>query len=134
MDDRVKELLDRVRETAVTVGEAAGTTARFAGKCAGQMVDVAKLNMKIFDLKTEISDLLKEIGQVVYSTHLGSDTGAASVEPLLAQLDERHKAIDEIKERIAILKNAQSCPACGAACGKGDKFCKECGHALEARA
>ena len=58
MDERVRELLERVRETAVTVGEAAGTTARYAGKCAGQMVDVAKLTMRIFDLNGEINDLL----------------------------------------------------------------------------
>lgn len=54
MDDRVKELLERVRGTALAVGEAAGVTARCAGKCAGQMLDTAKLNMKIFDLKGDI--------------------------------------------------------------------------------
>ena len=54
MDERVRELLDRVRGTALTMGEAAGATARYAAKCAGQTVDIAKLNMKIFDLKTDI--------------------------------------------------------------------------------
>ena len=61
MDERVRELLDRVRGTALTVSEAAGTTARYAAKCAGQTVDIAKLNMKIFDLKSDINNLLREV-------------------------------------------------------------------------
>lgn len=72
MDERVRELLDRVRGTALTVSEAAGTTARYAAKCAGQTVDIAKLNMKIFDLKSDINNLLREVGQTVYDTHLGA--------------------------------------------------------------
>lgn len=130
MDDRVKELLDRVRETAVTVGEVAGTTARYAGKCAGQVVDIAKLNMKIFDLKTDINELLRKIGGVVYGTHLGTEQNQETIDAMLTALDEKHKAIEELKERIAVLKSTQSCPDCGAACGRDDQFCKDCGKAL----
>lgn len=130
MDERVRELLDRVRGTAVTVSEAAGATARYAGKCAGQMVDVAKLNMKIFDLKTDINELLRKIGNVVYGAHLGSDSDQNTIESMLAELDEKHAAIEELKERIATLKHLRECPSCGAGCGRDDKFCKECGKEL----
>ena len=130
MDERVKELLDRVRGTALTVGEAAGATARCAGKYASQMVDVAKLNMKIFDLRTEISDLLRKIGDLVYATHLGADSDQSAVDAMLTALDEKHKAIDELKERINLLKSVKECPRCKTPCGKDDKFCKECGTQL----
>ena len=127
MDDRVKELLDRVRDTAVTVSQAAGVTARYAGKCAGQMVDVAKLNMKIFDLRAEVNGLLREVGQLVYDTHLGCASGDDKVGPLLSRIDEKHKAIEAYKEQIAVLKRCKDCPSCGASCGRDDKFCKSCG-------
>lgn len=130
MDERVRELLDRVRGTAITVGEAAGVTARYAGKCATQMVDVAKLNMKIFDLNTDIATLLRSIGGEVYATHRGDEGDRGAIDAALSQVDEKHAAIDELKARIAVLKSAKACPACGTACGKDDKFCKECGHAL----
>lgn len=130
MDERVKELLERVRGTAVTVGEVAGTTARYAGKCASQMVDVAKLNMKIFDLKADISELLRSIGGEVYHAHLGAESDQGGIDTMLRQLDEKHKAIDEVKDRIAVLKSARDCARCGAACGREDKYCKECGNAL----
>lgn len=130
MDERVKELLDRVRDTASTLGEAAGTTARYAGKAAGQMVDVAKLNMKIFDLKTDINGLLREIGQVVYDTHAGSNPDTAPVDALLEQIDGKNAAVAELKERIGVLRSARQCPACGSVCGREDKYCRECGAAL----
>ena len=128
MDDRVKELLDRVRGTALAVGEAAGVTARCAGKCAGQMLDTAKLNMKIFDLKTDINNLLREVGQTVYDSHLGRSADQSALEETLGQIDKKNRAIDELKDRIAALKHAKECPACGASCGRDDKFCKRCGR------
>lgn len=130
MDERVRELLDRVRGTAVTMGEAAGVTARYAGRRASYLVDVAKLNMKIFDLKTDINELQRSIGGVVYGAHLGKDSDQSAIDAMLAALDEKHAAIDELKERIAILKNLRECPYCKAACGREDKFCKECGKPL----
>ena len=130
MDDRVKALLERVKETAITVGEVAGTTARYAGKCAGQMVDVAKLNMQIFDLRGECDRLLREVGQVVYDTHLGIQGDGDPISPLLEQIDEKTAAIEELKGRIALLKSCKECPSCGAVCGQEDKFCKSCGKAL----
>ena len=130
MDERVQQLLDRVRDTASTLGEAAGTTARHAGKAAGQMVDVAKLNMKIFDLKTDINGLLREIGQMVYETHTGGAADGAAVDGLLLQIDEKNKAIAELRERVNTLRSARQCPVCGGVCGREDKYCRTCGTAL----
>lgn len=123
MDERVRELLDRARETAITVGEV-------AGKRAGQMVDVAKLNMKIFDLKAEVNQLLRQVGQLVYDAHRGEDTDTTPIDGLLADIDEKHEAITELKERVAALKNSRECPVCGTLCGREDKFCKSCGAGL----
>lgn len=130
MDERVRELLERVKNTAVDLGEAAGTTARSAGKYAGQMVDIAKLNMRIFDLKNDVNDLLRDVGQMVYDTHQGKEPSEGGMDALLTQLDEKHAAIGEVKERIAVLRNAKECPSCGNMCGRDDHFCKECGAQL----
>ena len=62
MDDKVKELLDRIRDTASAAADTAADTARVAGRKAGQMVDVAKLNVQLFDLNGEFSDILKKAG------------------------------------------------------------------------
>ena len=130
MDDKVKNLLERVRGTASYAADAAADGARAAGKKAGQMVDVAKLNVQLFDLNGEYNDLLRQLGQVMYDTHRGEAPENDAVTKLLAQADEKTAKIAELKNRIADLKQAASCPACGESCGRGDKFCRACGKQL----
>lgn len=130
MDNRVKELLEKVRCTAENVGTVAGNTARQAGKCAGDMLDIAKLNLKIFDLSGEINPLLKEIGQIVYDTHTGAMVDETVLNEKLEAIDEKKAKIAELQAQVADLKKSKSCPICGAICGKGDAFCKKCGGAL----
>lgn len=130
MDDKVKALLERVRGTASYAADAAADGARAAGKRAGQMVDVAKLNVQLFDLNGEYNDVLRQLGQVMYDTHRGEAPEHDHVGKLLAQADEMAAKIAELKGRISDLKQAQVCPDCGAPCGRGDKFCRQCGRTL----
>ncbi|MBQ8851683.1 MAG: zinc ribbon domain-containing protein, partial [Oscillibacter sp.] len=88
MDERVKELLDRIRDTAGVAADAAADTARVAGKKAGQMVDVAKLNVQLFDLNSELNDVLRQLGQVMYDTHKGEEATSENVPQLLSKADE----------------------------------------------
>ena len=101
MDDKVKELLDRIRDTAA---EAADQTARAAGKKAGQMVDVAKLNVQLFDLNGEFNDVLRQLGQVMYDAHRGQCEEGDKVSGLLERADGLSARISELKERISALR------------------------------
>ena len=130
MDDKVKALLDRVKGTANYAADAAADGARAAGKKAGQMVDVAKLNVQLFDLNGEYNDILRQLGQVMVDTHQGQLPEGGAVTALLNQADEKAGRIAELKGRIADLKQSQTCPACGEPCGKNDKFCRSCGGKL----
>lgn len=130
MDEKVKILMDRVRETAAAMGEVANSAASAAGRYAGQITDAAKLNIMIFDLNAEISELLRQLGQTVYDTHLGKDSPEDSVTDLLEQLDEKQKILAETRERVTLLRQTRICPNCDTACGREDKYCKECGGAL----
>ena len=130
MGDKVRELLDRVRDTAVGAADAANQTARVAGKKAGQMVDVAKLNVQLFDLNGEFNDVLRQLGQVMYDTHQGKAEDGDQITVLLDRADELSGKIAELKDRIAALRQSKTCPACGAVCGKDDKFCRRCGENL----
>ena len=130
MDDKVKDLLDKIRGAADLAADAAANTARVAGRRAGQLVDVAKLNVQLFDLNGEFNDILRQLGQVMYDTHLGQETGGESVTRLLSRADEVAAKTAEVKDRISTLRHTQTCPGCGASCSKEDKFCRSCGHAL----
>ena len=130
MDEKVKALLERVKGTASYAADAAADSARAAGKKAGQMVDVAKLNVQLFDLNGEYNDILRQLGQVMVDTHRGQVPEGTMVTALLGQADEKTGKINELKNRIADLKQAQTCPACGEPCGRNDKFCRACGARL----
>ena len=127
---KVKELLDRIRDTAAGAADAANQTARAAGKRAGQMVDVAKLNVQLFDLNGEFNDILRQMGQVMYDAHRGQREEGDKVSELLERADGLSGRISELKERIAALRQARTCPSCGAVCGKEDQFCRRCGAGL----
>ena len=109
MDDKVKELLDRIRDTAAGAADAANQTARAAGKRAGQMVDVAKLNVQLFDLNGEFNDILRQMGQVMYDAHRGQREEGDKVSELLERADGLSARISDLKERISALR--QSPPA-----------------------
>lgn len=130
MDNRVRELLEKVKNTAGNVGAIAGNTARQAGKHAGEMLDIAKLNLRIFDLNSEIAPVLREIGQIVYDTHIGVEVDEAELEGKLTAIDQKKEKIAQLQEEINALKKSKLCPRCGAGCSKGDVFCKKCGMEL----
>ena len=130
MEDKVKELLERVRDRAFVAADCAADTARVAKRKAGQMADIAKLNVQLFEVNSDFSETLRQLGHVVYDAHLGKDTGADAVETLLSKADSQQEKIREVKGRIADLRLTKTCPACGAACGKEDEFCRKCGVGL----
>ena len=78
----------------------------------------------------EYNDILRQLGQVMFDTHQGRTADPEQVSSLLALADEKSAGIAELKGRISDLRQSQNCPACGAPCGKGDKFCRACGGAL----
>ena len=44
---------------------------------------------------------------------------------------QREEAVEEAARRSAMPQSGtQTCPGCGAPCGKGDKFCRSCGAKL----
>ena len=131
MEDRVKELMDRIRGTASAAADACADTARVAGRKAGQIVDVAKLNVQLFDLNGELNDVLRQLGQVMYDAHRGQAGGDESIPDLLARADELNEKIGGMKDQVSALRQSRTCGNCGAVCGREDKFCRSCGQPLE---
>lgn len=130
MDDKVKETAGPHQRHRLRSRRHRGGHRRVAGRKAGQMVDVAKLNVQLFDLNGEFSDILKKLGQVMYDTHRGQGGESADVAGLLERADEVSEKIREVKARISDLRQSRTCPACGASCGKEDKYCRGCGAPL----
>ncbi len=130
MDDKVREIFNRIRETATVAADAAETAARQLGRKTGETLEIAKLNMRIFDLETEIGASQREIGKMVYDTHRGGAADEEKLAEILKDIDEKYDEIEVCKARISGLKSSSVCPRCGEPCGKGDLFCKKCGSPI----
>lgn len=130
MEDKVRELMERIRGTAQAAADTAADTARVAGRKAGQMVDVAKLNVQLFDLNGDLDEVMRQLGRVMYSAHLGQSDESDRVDELLVKADQINCRREEVKQRISTLRQTCTCPACQAVCGREDKFCKDCGAVL----
>ena len=70
------------------------------------------------------------MGRVMYDAHLGRADEGESVDQLLTRADEINAQREEVKERIAALRQSCTCSSCGAACARDDAFCKRCGARL----
>ena len=75
-------------------------------------------------------EVILKMGQVMYDTHRGQAEDGEQITALLDRADELSEKTAELKERIAALRQAKICPACGAACGRDDQFCRRCGGSL----
>ena len=126
MDEKVKALLSRIRGTARGAAESATDAAR----AAGQMIDLAKLNVQLYDVNRERDEVLTDLGRVMYDAHLGRDTDEGALDNLLARTDELTDRLEELRDRVADLRHTKRCPHCGADCGQSDKFCRRCGKDL----
>jgi len=130
MDQNVKEIFEKVKATASIAYAAAGKAAEAAGKKAGEMVESTKLNLQVFDLNTEIEILYKEIGKLVYKTHIGDDVDAEEVDKQISAIDEKYAKINELRQKLAELKHTMQCPNCGKEVEKNDTYCKSCAYKL----
>lgn len=129
MDERLQAILDSVQKTADTAAE----TAQDMGKRATQWISSGKLNIRIMDLKNQVSEKLREVGQMVYSTHTGSPTDSESLLQKLREIDQLNAQIQTLTAEMQQGKEPQGavvCPICGALARKNDKFCRSCGAKL----
>lgn len=122
MDAKIREMLYRVKNSAVDAGKA-------AGKAAGNVMEQAKLNIRIFDLNTEIDVNYKEIGKLVYSVHKGEEICSEAIQTLIEAIDDKTAQIKTIREKLDSFKaSALSCPTCGKTVSAKDVYCSACGH------
>ena len=128
MNQKLSELLASVQSTAVQVSDVAVDAVYGAGKKAGELVDAARVQLRIVDRKAEVNLVLRELGEILYATHVGEPSDS---EIMLAKLQE----IDALKAEIAKLENRLGrkstpaiCETCGAEVQENAAFCGECGE------
>ena len=87
---------------AKTVGDGANTVAQKSS----EFVESSKLNLNISSEKNNIQELYREIGRVVYSKYENGEIIDKDLEDSCQQLEESHKTIMELEDRIDNIKKS----------------------------
>ncbi|AIQ44865.1 hypothetical protein R70723_02320 [Paenibacillus sp. FSL R7-0273] len=113
--------LQRIKDSASRVSEKAQSS-----------VEVSKLNGHISDIEREMELEFMKMGQLFYEGYRSRDMSVAEGKMVeLAKGCLKHQEqIDELRHRIAELKNERLC-VCGNVVALDANFCPKCGHKLE---
>lgn len=89
------------------------------------VIETTKLNSQINTEKDKIKELYTKIGEEIYKAYAAGES--SEYEELCTQIKEGEDLINELKEKILVLKNATICSNCGAEVPKDTAFCSKCG-------
>ena len=124
------KLIDTLKKGfSVALSEAGKFTKTVAGKTTN-IVDVTKLNLALGDTERKISALYEKIGETIYSKYAEGASDFDEFEGILKEVDAFKTEQESIKAQIAELKNAITCPECGANNDQNSEFCSKCGAKL----
>lgn len=98
---------------------------------AQHVVEINKLSSQISDIEQRKSSYYTEMGKVFYEGYRSQDMSIAEKEmvDLAKSCDGLQEQIDELRNRIAILKNERLCQ-CGRTVALDAIFCPYCGNKL----
>ena len=94
MDERLQELFYQVQRAAAEVGNAMGSAACAVNDKATEWIQAGKLRAQLLDLKAEVGVHLREIGELVYATHVGEPSESEVLFGKLGQIDALRGRID----------------------------------------
>jgi len=99
----------------------------------GQLVDTAKLKVSAADITGEIKKSYKALGKAVYEAKKSGADIDGIVDECVKNIDTLNERLDEVRRRIAALKNKVLCPSCGAAVETKAIYCSRCGARMETK-
>jgi hypothetical protein len=117
-----------VLEDVVMNAKSAATT---VGKHAERLVDISKLRVNAAELNGEIAKKYEALGRLVYDSVKADARPEGLVDEYVEAIDVLCKKLDEVNEKINILRNKTACPICGEQNAEGAIFCSHCGVKLK---
>ena len=124
------KLIDTIKKgLSIAVTEAGKLTKTVAGK-TNNLVDVTKLNLALNEAERKVAALYEKIGETVYSKYAEGSLSCDEFDETLKEIEAFKAEQESIKAQIAELKNAITCPECGANNDNKSEFCSKCGAKL----
>ncbi|MEF2966212.1 zinc ribbon domain-containing protein [Paenibacillus sp. M1] len=99
---------------------------------AQNAVEIGRLNTQISNIEREMGLYFQRMGEIFYEGYSRKDMSDAEKEmiELAKTCDLLAEERDEIRAKIAEMKNERLCGACGRSVAEDAMFCQYCGHKL----
>ena len=103
---------------------------RLAAQKTSNLLEQTKLTFASNDAENKVVELMSQIGEYVYSEHVGGAEFPEEIEQKLAAIDALKEEIAELKSKVAELKEKTICLVCGEYNDRENVFCAKCGSRL----
>ncbi len=104
--------------------------AEVAGKKTNEFIDATKLKMEISRTEKELAATFEGLGRLVYDAQKGAEDVSELMDACVSHIEELNGQVTLLQDKLATMKNAVRCPACGAYNDQDALFCKSCGEKI----
>ena len=104
--------------------------AYFTAKKTSELTGVARVKFNIKAEELRLKSTFTKIGALFYSSEREGLDNAEQIAELITQADKIKGDIAAYRDKLAELRKAHLCPACGNKVSKSAQFCPTCGAKL----
>jgi len=119
----MQKIIDDLKKTFAT-------TAQKAVKKSGELFERSKITLAITAVQNDIDHEYQEIGRLVYNGYKDDEVSTESVTQRCQVIDQKMAEIDELRAKLAEIKNVRTCTMCGAEVTSSSSYCAKCGEKL----
>ena len=101
-----------------------------AEKKTGELWDTTKMKMEIARLEKELAATFEGLGRLVYDAKKGAEDIGELMDACVEHIDEQNAQLEKLQEKLAGMKNAMRCKACGVLNDQDATYCKSCGEKI----
>lgn len=128
------EFFEKLKHGASELKKGAAKVTKQVVRKTNDAVSQTKLSFAINETENKISEIYAEMGRSVYRDYLkNGETGDAMLESC-RQIDKLLAEVDDLKEKVAELKQSVKCKNCGEFNKNGSSYCSKCGAELNSDA
>jgi len=100
------------------------STASIAVKKSNELLEYSKITLAITGVQNDIEREYSAIGKMIF------DVSTAEVTEKCTIIEAKILEIQELREKLAIVKKVKTCPSCHAEVSSCSTFCAKCGEKL----
>ena len=128
---KMDEIFEKIKFGAKKVKKGAKQVTKQVVRKTNDAVSHTKIRFAINETEGKVTELYEEIGRAVYGEYLKTGETSEDMLDRCVRIDKLFEEVDDLKEKLAELKQSVKCPNCGEYNKNGSLYCSHCGAAID---